>query len=75
VVAEAVLGELALVGYGRWNRHPFVSVPIWFEMPWWAVWLAPIVWFGLLYVWIRVRFRLAGLDPNTGEERNRGAQI
>jgi hypothetical protein len=54
---------------------PLVSVPIWLDWPWWTRWLAPVVFVVLLYIWIRVRLRLAGLDPNKGEEKNRGAQI
>jgi hypothetical protein len=51
------------------------SLPIWLAWPWWVLWLAPLVFVALLYVWITVLFRLAGLDLNTGAVRDRGAQI
>ncbi|TMK79805.1 MAG: hypothetical protein E6G45_02315 [Actinobacteria bacterium] len=55
---------------------PLVVVSIEYEMPWWVHWLAaPAGLFALIYAWVRIRFRLAGLDPETGEEKNRGAQI
>jgi hypothetical protein len=54
---------------------PLVTIPIYLGWPWWSKWLAPVVFVGLVFVWSWLRFRIAGVDPNTGDEKNRGAQI